>query len=127
MDPKSCLFLESHEWVEASGDVRRVGISDHAQQMLGDIVFVEMPEVGRMLTKGDEFMVVESPKAAASIYAPCSGEVVEVNDALEGAPETINRSPYESGWLVKIRPSNWDGEKASLLDHDAYQRKLEEE
>jgi glycine cleavage system H protein len=127
MDPASLLYTESHEWIEAEGDVRRVGISEHAQQMLGDIVYVEMPRVGMRVKRGDEMVTVESPKAAASVYAPVSGEIVEVNEALDAAPGTINASPCGEGWLVAIRPEDIAGERAGLLDHAAYLAKLEEE
>ena len=83
MDEKSLLYTASHEWIEATGDVRRIGISDHAQHMLGDIVFVEMPAVGKKVGKGDEILTIESPKAAASVYAPVAGEIVEVNESLD--------------------------------------------
>lgn len=126
MDPKSLLYTESHEWISTNGDVLVVGITDHAQHLLGDIVFVELPKAGKKVKKGDEVMIVESPKAAASVYAPISGEVVEVNADLEASPGTINASPYDGGWLVKIRPSAFDAEKSSLLSHDAYQTKVAE-
>lgn len=127
MDPSTLLFTESHEWIETSGDVVRMGISDHAQHLLGDIVFVDLPKVGNTVSAGEEILVVESPKAAASVYAPVSGEIVEVNENLDGSPDTINQSPYEDGWIVKIRPSNLEAEKARLLTHDAYLKKVEEE
>ena len=127
MDEKKLYYTDSHEWIEGEGEVRAVGISDHAQQMLGDIVFVELPAVGDEVKQGDEFLTVESPKAAASVYAPVSGEIVEVNEELEGSPEKINESPFEGGWLVKIKPADFDGEKSELFDYDGYQKKLEEE
>lgn len=127
MDPAILLFTESHEWIETEGDVLRMGISDHAQHLLGDIVFVDLPKVGKSVSAGDEILVVESPKAAASVYAPISGEIVEVNENLDGSPDIINQSPYDDGWIVKIRPSNIDAEKPRLLSHDAYQKKVEEE
>jgi len=127
MDPKSLLFTESHEWVEGSGDERKVGITDHAQQMLGDIVFVELPQPGTTVSKGDEIVTVESPKAAASVYAPVSGEITAVNEALESAPETINGSPYGDGWLVAIKPSNIDAEAPAMMDKAAYEKKVEED
>lgn len=127
MDPKSLLYSESHEWVEPQGEIVAVGISDHAQHMLGDIVYVEMPEVGRKLRQGDEILTVESPKAAASVYAPVGGEIVEINELLESAPDTINSSPCADGWLVRIRPDNFEADRARLLTHEAYMRKIEEE
>jgi glycine cleavage system H protein len=127
MEPSTLLFTESHEWIEAGGDVLRMGISDHAQHLLGDIVFVDLPKVGKTVGAGDEILVVESPKAAASVYAPVSGEIVEVNENLDGSPDTINQSPYGDGWIVKIRPSSLDADKANLMTHDAYLKKIEEE
>jgi len=126
MSTKNLLYTESHEWIDPDGDVRRVGITDHAQHMLGDIVFVDLPQVGKVVAKGDELVVIESPKAAASVYAPVAGEVVEVNEKLETAPETINREPYGDGWIVKIRPASWNDEKGSLLDEAGYQKMLDE-
>ncbi|CAN5327451.1 glycine cleavage system protein GcvH [soil metagenome] len=113
-------FTDSHEWIEPEGDTRRVGITDHAQHLLGDIVYTELPTVGKQVKKGDPILVVESPKAAADVYAPISGEIVEVNSALEGEPSTINRGPYEDGWLVKIKPSN-AVEIDALMTHAKYQ------
>ena len=127
MDPKTLLYTESHEWVEASGDEVAVGISDHAQQMLGDIVYVEFPDVGTTVEKGEEILTIESPKAAASVYAPISGEITAINEDLEGSPETINASPYSDGWIVKIKPSNLDEEKSALMDIEAYEQKVNEE
>lgn len=104
--PEQYRYTDSHEWVEASGDVRRVGITDHAQHLLGDLVYTELPAPGKVVKKGDPILVVESPKAAADVYAPLSGEIVEINDLLAADAQLINRSPYEEGWIVKIRPSN---------------------
>ncbi len=127
MDEKTLLYTKSHEWVEPGGEVRMVGISGHAQQMLGDIVFVEMPEAGTVVSAGDEILTIESPKAAASVYAPVSGEIIEVNENLESAPETINSSPTGDGWIVKIKPSAFESERGTLLDWEAYQKVMEEE
>lgn len=123
-NPEQYLYTESHEWIETAGDVRRVGITDHAQHLLGDIVYTELPEVGRIVKKGEEIITVESPKAAAEVYAPVSGEVVEVNTALEAAPETINQSPYDEGWIIKIRPSNPE-ETEQLITLDRYRELTE--
>ncbi|MGO2148482.1 glycine cleavage system protein GcvH [Halomonas sp.] len=121
--PANLRYAKSHEWVldHQDGTVS-VGISDHAQEALGDVVFVELPEVGQTLTQGKEFGVIESVKAASDLYAPVSGEVIEINDALEDSPETVNDAPYEGGWLMKVRltDQNLDG----LLDADAYQATL---
>lgn len=124
MSHEKYLYTKSHEWIEPEGDVRLVGISDHAQHQLGDIVFVEVPEVGKKVAKGEELLVVESPKAAAEVYAPMSGEVVEVNEALEAEPGTINQGPYGDGWLVKLRITNPD-ESGELLAHDDYLKLVE--
>ncbi|MBB3192358.1 glycine cleavage system protein GcvH [Halomonas cerina] len=118
--PANRRYAESHEWVLDNGDgTVTVGISDHAQQALGDVVFVELPEVGSHLDKGDEFGVVESVKAASDLYAPLAGEVTAVNEALEDAPETVNESPYEDGWLMTLRLDD-AGALDTLLDAEAY-------
>ena len=104
-------FTKDHEWVRLEGDVATVGISKHAAEALGDVVFVETPDAGKTLTKGDSFAVVESVKAASDVYAPVSGEVVEGNAALASAPETVNADPEGDGWFAKIRVSD-----ASQLD-----------
>ncbi|MBT2787977.1 MULTISPECIES: glycine cleavage system protein GcvH [unclassified Halomonas] len=121
--PANLRYAESHEWVLDNQDgTVTVGITDHAQQALGDVVFVELPEVGTALSKGQEFGVIESVKAASDLYSPVVGEVIEVNDALEDAPETVNEAPYEGGWIMKVRldSDSLDG----LLDADAYQATL---
>ncbi len=119
--PSNLRFAKSHEWVLDNGDgTATVGISDHAQELLGDVVFVELPEVGRTLEAGEEFSLVESVKAASDVYSPVSGEVIAVNEALEDAPETLNEDPYTEGWIAKVRLSNSD-ELSALLDASAYQ------
>ncbi|UXZ55520.1 glycine cleavage system protein GcvH [Vreelandella venusta] len=124
--PTNLRYAKSHEWVldHQDGTVT-VGITDHAQEALGDVVFVELPEVGQALSKGKEFGVIESVKAASDLYSPVDGEVIEVNDALEDAPETVNDAPYEGGWIMKVRLS----EQAldDLLDADAYQATINAE
>jgi glycine cleavage system H protein len=125
--PNNLKYLDSHEWarVESDGTVT-VGISDHAQGALGDLVFVEVPEVGRALSKGGAAAVVESVKAASDVYSPVSGEVIANNsDALSATPELVNSDPYGQGWLFKVKPSN-NGELASLLDAQAYGKVVEE-
>lgn len=124
--PGNLKYLDSHEWarVENDGTVT-VGISDHAQGALGDLVFVEVPEVGRALAKGGAAAVVESVKAASDVYSPVSGQVVAANDALSATPELVNSDPYGRGWLFKVKPSN-DGELSSLLDAKAYEKVVEE-
>jgi glycine cleavage system H protein len=117
-------YLSSHEWarVEDDGTVT-VGISDHAQEALGDVVFVELPEVGAMLAAGQEAGVVESVKAASDIYSPVSGEVIAINERLADAPETINAAPYDEGWFFKIQPDDLDG-LDDALDGEAYQASI---
>lgn len=112
-------YTEDHEWIRVEGGVGTVGITDHAQDQLGDIVFVELPEVGRSLAKGDESGVVESVKAASEIYAPVSGEIVEVNAALVDAPQTANTDPAGAGWFYKIKLSD-PGELDGLMDEAGY-------
>ena len=124
--PDNLKFLESHDWArdEDDGSVT-VGISDHAQGLLGDIVFVELPEVGSEVNKQDDVAVVESVKAASDVYTPLSGEVLEVNEMLADKPEVINSSPYEDGWFFKIKPNNIE-ELSELLDNEAYQELSED-
>jgi len=121
--PADLKYTKEHEWVRIDGDTATLGISDHAQEALGDIVFVELPEIGRELTPGDAFAVVESVKAVSDVYAPVGGEVIAVNDMLEGEPEKINTDPYGSGWIVQVKMS---GDTAELLDEAAYTTFLEE-
>ncbi len=125
--PNNLKYLDSHEWarVESDGTVT-IGISDHAQGALGDLVFVEVPEVGRALTKGGAAAVVESVKAASDVYSPVSGQVIANNsEALSATPELVNSDPYGQGWLFKVKPSN-NGELSSLLDAQAYEKVVEE-
>jgi glycine cleavage system H protein len=112
-------YSEDHEWVSVDGDIATVGISDFAQQQPGDVVFVELPDVGRTVEQGGEIAVVESVKAASEIYAPLSGEIVEVNDALASEPVMVNESPEEDGWFFKMR-LNDPAEVAELMDVVAY-------
>lgn len=104
--PAELKYAASHEWARLEGDIVTVGITDHAQDALGDLVYVELPTVGDQINAGDEAGVVESVKAASDIYAPVSGEIVEVNEALADAPETVNSEPYAGGWLYKIKASD---------------------
>lgn len=125
--PGDLKFLKSHEWarVEENGLIR-VGISDHAQEQLGDLVYVELPEVGAQVQAGNGVATVESVKAASDIYSPVSGEIVEVNEALADKPETINEDAYGEGWLFVVKASNRD-ELGELLDADAYAEQVENE
>lgn len=121
--PPELKYAPSHEWLAPDGTV---GISDFAQDQLGDVVYVELPEVGRVVTAGETVAVVESVKTASDIYAPVSGEVVEVNTALEKTPELINQDPYGEGWIFRIRPLDM-GHLDDLLDAAGYQEVLESE
>lgn len=112
-------YSADHEWIRVEGEVGTVGITDHAQEQLGDVVFVELPQAGSTVAKGDASGVVESVKAASEIYAPVSGEIVEVNETLVDAPQTVNTDPAGAGWFYRIRlsdPAELDG----LMDEDAY-------
>lgn len=115
----STFFTEDHEWIKVDGEDGTVGISAYAAGQLGDVVFVELPEIGRDMAKGDEAAVVESVKAASEVYTPVAGEVTAVNTALEEAPETVNASPDGDGWFLKIKISDTD-ELDSLMDAAAY-------
>ena len=119
-------YSEEHEWVSVEGDIATVGISDFAQQQLGDVVFVELPDIGRTVERGAEVAVVESVKAASEIYAPLSGEVVEINDALADEPGTVNESPEEDGWFFKMR-LNDPAEVGELMDAAAYKTFTDEQ
>ncbi len=123
--PSELKYTESHEWLRLEDDgLVTVGVTDHAQALLGDLVFVELPEAGTEFVAGDECCVVESVKAASDVYMPISGEIVEINEALADEPEIINSSPYDSGWLFKVKPSA--NELADLMDADAYQAEIDE-
>jgi glycine cleavage system H protein len=117
--PDDVRYAESHEWARPEGKKIKVGITDYAQDQLGDIVFVELPEVGDTLDKGEEFGTVESVKAVSELYMPVGGEVVAINDTLEDAPEKVNNSPYSDGWMIEIKAEN-TSELDDLLDNDAY-------
>ncbi|MBI1423430.1 MAG: glycine cleavage system protein GcvH [Gammaproteobacteria bacterium] len=122
--PSELLYTKSHEWVrrESDGTVT-IGITHHAQELLGDLVFVETPEVGSNFDAGDDCAVVESVKAASDVYAPISGEVVESNELLANAPETINSEPYGDGWIFRLKPSD-AAELEELMDADAYSEQI---
>ncbi len=115
--PTDRQYMSSHEWIKEDGDVSVVGITDFAQDQLGDVVYVELPEVGRQVTAGETVAVVESVKTASDIYSPATGEIVEVNGALSGSPELINEGALEGGWLFKIRV---DSLSADLMDAASY-------
>ena len=119
---KGLRYTDDHEWVSQSGDTLKIGVSDYAQDQMGDIVFVELPEVGAVFEKGDEFGTLESVKAVSELYIPISGEVVAVNEDLGDAPELINQDPY-ANWIIEIKPSD-TGELENLLNVDAYRELL---
>ena len=118
--PDHLRYTPDHEWVKIEGDLATVGITDHAQEELSDVVFVELPSVGQAVGSGDEVGTVESVKAASPIYSPLGGEVVEINTELEGDPSVINSSPYEEGWIFKVRLQD-SGELDDLLDVSGYE------
>ena len=118
--PKDLKYAKSHEWVRTEKDgTLTVGITDHAQELMGDMVYVDLPQAGAQIAAGKECAVVESVKAASDVYAPVSGEIVAANDALAGAPETVNKDPYGAGWMFRIKPAN-KAELDGLLDAKAY-------
>jgi len=116
-------YTDTHEWLKLEGDNAKVGITDHAQEELTDIVFVELPETGKKIEKGDELCVVESVKSVSEIYAPVSGEIVKVNEELEDSPELVNEKPYDEGWLVEIKVSD-KKEIDELLDSEDYKKNI---
>ncbi|GFH50943.1 glycine cleavage complex lipoylprotein [Chaetoceros tenuissimus] len=123
----SMKFLDSHEYIKVDGDIATVGISDHAQGQLGEVVYVEIPEIDEEVEKGDSFTNVESVKAASDVYAPVSGTIVEVNEDLDSSPEILNDDPEGKGWIAKIKmsdPSELDSD--DLMDEEAYKKFLEE-
>ena len=117
--PDDVRYAKSHEWARTEGAKTKVGISDYAQDQLGDIVFVELPEVGDTFGQGEEFGTVESVKAVSELYMPVSGEVVAINDTLEDAPEKVNNTPYGDGWMLEIKADN-PAEMDDLMDNNAY-------
>jgi glycine cleavage system H protein len=126
--PSELRYLSSHEWVrlEEDGETATVGITDHAQDLLGDVVFVELPEVDSVIAAGEEAGVVESVKAASDIFSPISGTVIEINESLEDSPELVNSDPYDDGWFFKVKISDAD-ELAALLDAEEYTEICESE
>ena len=126
--PGELRYLSSHEWVrlEEDGETATVGITDHAQDLLGDVVFVELPEVDSVISAGEEAGVVESVKAASDIFSPISGTVLEINEALEDAPELVNNEPYDDGWFFKVKMQD-PGELKDLMDAESYQDQCAED
>jgi glycine cleavage system H protein len=124
--PQELKYASSHEWVRSEGNgVYTVGITEHAQDLLGDMVFVELPDVGDTVAQGDDVAVAESVKAASDIYAPISGEILAVNDALNDSPETVNSAPYTDGWMFQIKATD-EAEVAALLDAAGYAASIAE-
>jgi glycine cleavage system H protein len=119
MDPKSLRYSKEHEWVAVDGQDGTIGISDHAQQELGDIVFVELPEVGRAIKAGEVVGTIESVKAVSELYSPVTGTVLAINDALDGKPETLNTDPYGDGWIFRVNLAD-PAEVDALMDQAAY-------
>ncbi|GEA13891.1 MAG: glycine cleavage system protein [Moorella sp. (in: firmicutes)] len=124
--PANLYYSKDHEWVEVEGNRARIGITDYAQESLGDIVFVELPQVGDELAAGDSFGVVESVKSASDVYAPVGGKVVAVNEALLDSPQDINADPYGKGWMIELEMSDPD-EIEDLMDAGAYRQLVKEE
>ena len=124
--PDDLKYTREHEWCRVKGNRAVIGITDHAQEALGDIVYVELPDVGDPVKKGESFGVVESTKAVSELFSPVTGKVVEVNDPLSDAPETINEDPYEEGWMIQVEVAN-PAELAELLDAAGYQKFIEDE
>lgn len=124
-DPSNLRYTKTHEWVLAEGDTATIGITQHAEEELGDVALVQLPEVGLMVQEGQKFGEIESIKAVSELFSPVSGEVIAVNDQLNGAPEDVNDDPYGKGWMIKVRMSK-PGEVDSLLDSGGYEAFLEE-
>jgi len=123
MNPRDCRYSKEHEWVRLKGGLATVGITDYAQDQLGDIVYVELPPIGEILPQFEPFGVVESVKAASDLYTPLSGEVLEVNEELSDHPEFVNQDPYGQGWMIKIEPSD-TSELDNLLTAEEYEEYL---
>ena len=123
MYPEDCQYTKEHEWVRLEDGIAVVGITDYAQDHLGDVVFVELPDVGTEVAQFEPFGVIDSVKASSELYAPLSGEVEAVNDALNDQPELVNQEPYGEGWMIKVRPADL-AELAQLLDADGYEQFL---
>jgi glycine cleavage system H protein len=126
MYPQDCRYSKDHEWIKLEGDRGRVGITDYAQKQLGDVVFLELPEIGRSLNAGEQFGTVESVKAVSELYSPLAGEVVEVNAALVGKPEAINKDPHGEAWMIVLKVKD-PADVGGLLDAAAYQALVDSE
>lgn len=119
-------YTKDHEWIKLEGEVATIGITEHAAEALGELVYVELPEEGSDVAKGDSFAVVESSKSASDVYSPVSGEVVEINSELESSPELVNNETYSNGWIAKIKLSD-ESELSDTMDEEAYKKFCEEE
>jgi glycine cleavage system H protein len=124
--PDDRLYTRSHEWLRIEGDIGTIGITDHAQKELGEVVFVELPETGQLFDAGDEFGTIESVKAVSELFLPIAGEIVEVNQALAAEPGAVNEDPHGDGWLVKVKVST-DGDLSGLIPAPDYEKLVEEE
>jgi glycine cleavage system H protein len=123
--PEDLLYHPEHDWARIDGDVVTLGVTWFAQDALGEVVFFDPPEVGSTVTQGEPYAEVESVKAVSDVISPISGEIVEVNATLGDSPDAINQDPYGEGWLVRVRPSDLEGERANLLDRDSYVESLQ--
>jgi glycine cleavage system H protein len=123
--PEELKYSKDHEWIRVDGDVSTIGITDYAQGELGDVVYVEMPEAGTLISKGESFGTIEAVKAVSEVYSPVSGEIVEINDKLEGEPALVNQSPYSDGWMIKLKLTDPD-ELSDLMDAAAYKEMIGE-
>ena len=123
--PAELAYTKEHEWTRIEGDVAVIGITDYAQGELGDIVYVELPEVGTQISMGDSFGTIEAVKAVSDLFAPLSGEVIEINESLNDTPEKINQDPYKEGWMIKLKISDAD-EKEELLDSQQYENLIQD-
>lgn len=121
--PKELWYTEEHEWIKVDGDVATIGITDYAQGELGDVVFVELPEIGSSVQQMQAFGTIEAVKAVSDLFAPVSGEIAEINEDLNNTPEIVNQDPYGQGWMIKIKMSNQE-EVKKLLSADAYEKKI---
>jgi glycine cleavage system H protein len=123
--PDNLLYTPDHEWIRIDGDECVIGITDHAQDSLGDVTFVELPAIGESFEEKAVFGVVESVKAASDLYMPVAGEIIEINEDLNDSPENVNTDPYESGWMIRVRPTN-SVDQATLLSSSAYSQEIGE-
>ena len=127
INPKDLLYTKEHEWVRIEGDRAIIGITDFAQYALGDVVYVELPDVGTVIVHSTQVGIIESVKAASEFYTPVSGEIIAHNDEMiKNAPELINDDPYGGGWIMEVRTSDWEAERVGLLSAEAYEKIIEE-